>query len=132
MIQRLIKFSVVGGIGFIVDATIFATLNIFFHWDLMLIRTIAFIGAATTTWLGNRIYTFSDVEDAPRLQQWKKFILAASISAVPNFVVFKLSLEWIGLDGWYVYIALVLGVLAGMISNFLLSSRWVFKASSSC
>lgn len=130
MIQRLIKFSVVGGIGFIADASIFAMLNIFLHWDLMLIRAIAFTCAATTTWLGNRIYTFSDAEETPRFQQWKKFILAACVSAVPNFVVFKLSLEWVGADGWYVYVALVLGVLAGMVSNFLLSSRWVFKPSS--
>lgn len=129
MYQKLIKFSLVGGVGFIIDASVFALLSTLFDWDLLVIRGVAFICAATTTWLGNRVYTFVESSAAPRFEQWKKFVFSACLSAIPNFVVFKLSLELISSDGWYVYLALVLGVLAGMVSNFMLSSRWVFNPS---
>ncbi len=63
----LTRFALVGGVGFMVDTLIFSVL---FHWfglDLMLARGIAFLFAATTTWLGNRWLTFSQAEKKPTL-----------------------------------------------------------------
>ncbi|MDG2627658.1 GtrA family protein [Vibrio parahaemolyticus] len=114
----LTRFALVGGVGFMVDTIIFSVL---FHWlglELMLARGIAFLFAATTTWLGNPSLTFS---------QWQKFMASACISALPNFIVFKGVTLSLGTQGVMVYLALILGILVGMVSNYLLSAKWVFS-----
>ncbi|EKO3856226.1 GtrA family protein [Vibrio harveyi] len=128
--SRLLTFAMVGGVGFIVDTLIFMVL---FQWagvELMIARGLAFCVAATTTWLGNRCLTFSQSTKDRAFNQWKKFMLSASISALPNFAVFKVTTLLLGTQGTTVYIALVMGILAGMVSNYLLSMHWVFQQSS--
>lgn len=128
--SRLLTFAMVGGVGFIVDTLIFMVL---FQWagvELMMARGLAFCVAATTTWLGNRCLTFSQSTKDRAFNQWQKFMLSASISALPNFAVFKVTTLLLGTQGTTVYIALVMGILAGMVSNYLLSMHWVFKQSS--
>ncbi|EKO3851380.1 GtrA family protein [Vibrio harveyi] len=128
--SRLLTFAMVGGVGFIVDTLIFMVL---FQWagvELMMARGLAFCVAATTTWLGNRCLTFSQSTKDRAFNQWQKFMLSASISALPNFAVFKVTTLLLGTQGTTVYIALVMGVLAGMVSNYLLSMHWVFQQSS--
>ncbi|HGS5165886.1 TPA: GtrA family protein [Vibrio harveyi] len=128
--SRLLTFAMVGGVGFIVDTLIFMVL---FQWagvELMMARGLAFCVAATTTWLGNRCLTFSQSTKDRAFNQWQKFMLSASISALPNFAVFKVTTLLLGTQGTTVYIALVMGILAGMVSNYLLSMHWVFQKSS--
>ncbi|MGR5124337.1 GtrA family protein [Vibrio harveyi] len=128
--SRLLTFAMVGGVGFIVDTLIFMVL---FQWagvELMIARGLAFCVAATTTWLGNRCLTFSESTKDRAFNQWQKFMLSASISALPNFAVFKVTTLLLGTQGTTVYIALVMGILAGMMSNYLLSMHWVFQQSS--
>ncbi|HGY9579326.1 TPA: GtrA family protein [Vibrio harveyi] len=128
--SRLLTFAMVGGVGFIVDTLIFMVL---FQWagvELMIARGLAFCVAATTTWLGNRCLTFSQSTKDRAFNQWQKFMLSASISALPNFAVFKVTTLLLGTQGATVYIALVMGILAGMVSNYLLSMHWVFQQSS--
>ncbi|EKO3836170.1 GtrA family protein, partial [Vibrio harveyi] len=123
--SRLLTFAMVGGVGFIVDTLIFMVL---FQWagvELMMARGLAFCVAATTTWLGNRCLTFSQSTKDRAFNQWQKFMLSASISALPNFAVFKVTTLLLGTQGTTVYIALVMGILAGMVSNYLLSMHWV-------
>ncbi|HDZ5418740.1 TPA: GtrA family protein [Vibrio harveyi] len=125
--SRLLTFAMVGGVGFIVDTLIFMVL---FQWagvELMIARGLAFCVAATTTWLGNRCLTFSQSTKDRAFNQWQKFMLSASISALPNFAVFKVTTLLLGTQGTTVYIALVMGILAGMVSNYLLSMHWVFQ-----
>ncbi|WP_045422372.1 GtrA family protein [Vibrio jasicida] len=125
--HKSIRFALVGGVGFIVDTLIFSLL---FHWlglELMLARWIAFLFAATTTWLGNRWLTFSQAEKTDPFAQWQKFMVSACISAVPNFAAFKGLTLMFGTQNYMVYIALVFGILVGMMSNYLLSTKWVFS-----
>ena len=130
MSSRLVKFALVGGIGFVADALVFATLFYYFDSPLYVARAIAFIFAATTTWLGNRILTFADCAKSAKFRQWLQFMVSATLSAIPNFIVFSAASFLLGSEGLFAMVALVLGVLAGMVSNYLLSSKWVFKASS--
>ncbi|WP_172580816.1 GtrA family protein [Vibrio harveyi] len=128
--SRLLTFAMVGGVGFIVDTLIFMVLFQLAGVELMMARGLAFCVAATTTWLGNRCLTFSESTKDRAFNQWQKFMLSASISALPNFAVFKVTTLLLGTQGTTVYIALVMGILAGMVSNYLLSMHWVFQQSS--
>lgn len=125
-VPHIFLFAFVGSVGFVVDAAIFALLFELIGITALKARIIAFICAATTTWVGNRMLTFKHRVRSPRLTQWKKFMVASCFSALPNLLVFKFSLELLAQTQFAPYLALILGVLAGMISNYALSSHWVF------
>ncbi|HDM8236516.1 GtrA family protein [Vibrio campbellii] len=125
--SSLERFALVGGIGFVVDTLIFSLLFHVVGLELMAARSIAFLFAATTTWLGNRWLTFSQADKHNPFYQWLKFMASACISAVPNFATFKGWTLMFGTQGYMVFLALALGILVGMMSNYLLSSKWVFS-----
>ncbi|KII75534.1 GtrA family protein [Vibrio renipiscarius] len=131
--HRMVKFALVGGIGFIVDASLFTLCVYGFSMPLLVARSVAFFCAASATWLGNRCFTFqilaSQGEAAGHLKQWMKFLGCALISAMPNFAVFQTVLFIFGDQGAFPFLALVSGIGAGMVSNYLLSSRFVFTSS---
>lgn len=128
--QKLLKFALVGSAGFIVDTIVFSLAIYVFKTDLLSARVVSFIFAATTTWLGNRWFTFSERNKEAKVKQWSKFFCSALISAIPNFLVFQATVYLLGRSGLAPFIALVFGISAGMLSNFMLSHRWVFNNPS--
>lgn len=133
--NKLVKFALVGGVGFVADTLVFAISFKLLLMPILSARLVAFVCAATVTWLGNRLFTFctsSQIEPWSfwgTLKQWGKFMLSASISAIPNLLLFKAIIILFGSEGFVPFAALVAGILVGMFSNFLLSSRWVFQPS---
>ncbi|ANW25343.1 polysaccharide biosynthesis protein GtrA [Vibrio coralliilyticus] len=127
MINKLWRFALVGGVGFIADASLFALLFYAIGLPILDSRIVAFLSAATVTWFGNRVFTFESRNPSGKFSQWVKFMGCAMFSALPNFGVFKLTTYYWGSEGVLAMFALALGVLAGMLSNFLLSHWWVFR-----
>lgn len=125
--SKVMKFAMVGSMGFLADAAIFFLCRYALGSPLLVARTIAFLCAATLTWWGNRCFTFARTQRWGRFAQWKRAISGAIASAIPNFGVFQLTLMLIGNQAPQTMIALIFGVLAGMVSNFWLSNRWVFR-----
>lgn len=128
--HRVVKFAIVGGIGFVVDVSIFSFFLYVVELEIFPTRVIAFVCAASATWLGNRMLTFSDRKKVSRRTQWQKSLVAACCSAIPNLLVFKLCITYLGEQGIMAYVALVAGILVGMVSNYFLSSKWVFADKS--
>lgn len=124
--KQLFKFGLVGSIGFVVDAIIFSVLFYLLELPLMSARVPAFVVSATVTWYGNRVLTFAST-DQNRARQWLTFIAGASFSALPNFAVFKLCTLWLGTEGFQAMLALVAGIGVGMVSNYLISRKVVFR-----
>ncbi len=123
--SRLMRFGIVGVVGFIVDSGFFMLLYYGLSTPLMTARVIAFAIAATVTWYGNRIFTFQ--QHAPMFAQWQRFFLSACLSLIPNVGLFIGWITLFGQHGYHPFLALSLGVGGGMLSNFLLSQYWVFK-----
>jgi putative flippase GtrA len=119
------RFAFVGGVGFLVDSAVFGLAWYLLSVPVHVARLIAFVCAATSTWWGNRIFTF-DVRDEQFFRQWASFFSSACISAVPNFLVFSTVIYLFGKQGVIPFIALVCGTLTGMVSNYLLCKKWVF------
>ncbi|CAV18266.1 MULTISPECIES: GtrA family protein [Vibrio] len=127
--HKMVRFAVVGVGGFVVDCLVFALLHYVVGLPLMMARISSFIAAATTTWLGNRILTFEYKGRghwSEKLIQWQKFMFTASISAVPNLLCFKLMTELLPTFIGAVFIAMAVGTLVGMVTNYLFSQYWVF------
>ncbi|WP_028116345.1 GtrA family protein [Ferrimonas senticii] len=119
-----LQFAVIGCCGFGVDWLLFNAL-LHLGWPPLSCRVVAFVAAALTTFIGNRLLTFA--ADAERWQQQAgRYAITVLCSCLPNLTVFTL-LATLGGDHWLaLQLALILGVLAGMVSNWWLSSRWVF------
>ena len=127
--HKMVRFAVVGVGGFVVDCAVFALLHYIVGLPLMTVRISSFIAAATTTWFGNRVLTFGFKGQrrwSDKLIQWQKFMFSASISAVPNLLCFKLMVELLPVFTGAVFIAMAVGILVGMVTNYLFSQYWVF------
>ncbi len=127
LVAQLLKFGVVGGLGFVWDAaTVYGLRPLI---GLTAAAIAAYLVAATMNWLLNRAWTFrGQGDDKPPLRQWLEF-LAANIPgfAINRCVVF--TLFWLSPLCFAVPIlALAPGSLAGMVANFLLSRHMVFRA----
>ncbi len=97
--------------------------------DPLLARLPSFLSAATYTWALNRRVTFRYT--APALfKQWLHFLLVNSAGGLVNLAVYT-ALMWPG-SGPAVspVIAVGAGSLSGLVLNFALSKRLVFKDSA--
>ncbi|KZN62206.1 GtrA family protein [Pseudoalteromonas luteoviolacea] len=125
--QQVIKFALVGTVGFAVDVSMFTIFSFGLSLHLEWARVLAFFGAAFTTWLGNRHFTFCSKNANRAVSECVKSLITACIAGAMNFTVFKVMTEYSN-ELLFVYFALVCGVLIGMVVNYVLSALWVFKA----
>ncbi|MFT9359132.1 GtrA family protein [Acetobacter okinawensis] len=124
---RFLKFGVVGSLGFIWDTGAVYGLRPFI--GLTAATLIAYFFAATLNWILNRLWTFRGMghHDHPVLQ-WLRFLSANSLGFFLNrgtvytlFYAFPLCIR-------HPVIALAAGSFAGLIANFKLSQKMVFRA----
>jgi len=122
------QFLMVGGVAFIVDISVYLALTELLSLHYLAARVVAFLVAVGVTCFGNRTFTFSTRAKMPFLSLYKKAILAAVISFVPNVLVFW-SVLTISPSGMISNItAFIVGTLVGIILNFILSDKYVFSS----
>ena len=132
-VVHLLKFSLVGTGGFLVDA---ATLTILtaVGLDLYRGRVASFLIAATFTWYCNRRFTFRDRPGtgavvAGRSKQWATFIAANSLGAALNYGTYAGLIALHSTFARHPVLAVAAGSLAGLACNFTLSRALVFRAA---
>ena len=128
--SRFLRFAAVGGAGFFVNEAALLLAKELLHAGDKLSWFIAFAPAVTFTWWGNRTITFHEHKStghAGMLGEWARFVATNSLGAVANFAVYALL---IGYAPWPLkvpYVALFFGVLVGLVFNFTLSKKLVFR-----
>lgn len=125
LLAQFLRFGTVGVAGFIVDtATVYGTRGVL---GLYGAGTIAYLTAATTTWLFNRIWTFRGQGSGPVHQQWLSFLAVNLLGFVLNrgtyFVLVTISARCAEQP----VLAVAAGAIAGMFLNFHLSRSVVFR-----
>jgi putative flippase GtrA len=92
-------------------------------------RLIAWFCAATFTWFGNRYFTFAKqrAKGLAIVQEWLRFLGANSIGGVANVGTFFLLTHFAHAPLNGTNLAFILGVLVGLVFNFTLSKKMVFK-----
>lgn len=123
---RFLKFGVVGSLGFVWDAGSVYGLRPFV--GLTAATLIAYFIAATLNWILNRVWTFKGVgHHGHPVLQWLRFLSANSLGFFLNrgtvytlFYTFPLCIQ-------HPVIALAAGSFAGLIANFKLSQKMVFR-----
>jgi putative flippase GtrA len=125
-----LRFAVIGGLGYFVDAGVLALGTGILKLDFEAGRAFSIFVAMAFTWLGNRYFTFRERRArgfSAAMREWLKFIGANSVGAVVNYGVSVLMVHYGPPPLDNKYIAQACGVLAGLVFNFTLSSKMVFK-----
>ncbi|GIC78959.1 GtrA family protein [Moritella sp. F3] len=126
MNHKYVKFAMVGGMGFVVD--LFAMVLFSTFLPLLSARLLAFFFAVNSNWLLNRSFTFKNQhENTSLMQEWSKFLCASCVGAIPNLLCYWLLVTGLSLTGNTAIIAIIPGIIFGMLVNYLLADRWVFS-----
>jgi putative flippase GtrA len=129
--SRFLRFATVGGTGFFVNEGTLVLAREFLHAGPHVGWFIAFVPAVTFTWWGNRTLTFSDkASGGPigMLAEWGRFVTANGLGAAVNFSIYSLLIVLAPNPLRIPYVALPIGIFAGLAFNFTLSTKLVFRA----
>lgn len=127
LVLQFIKFGIVGVGGFVVDASfLYFALHVL-GFGRIAAGFFAFPFAVTLTWIGNRLYTFREVEHEPMARQWAKFAMVCAIGIIFNRGTYSVLVSTVPLVYDYPIIGLLAGTAAGMFFNFFASKRVVFR-----
>ena len=123
-----LRFAVIGALGVPVDWVVMhAMIDAGLTRDAA--RLVAWFCAASFTWVGNRYFTFAAkrAHGAAIFQEWLRFLGANSIGGVANVGTFFLLTHFASPPFNGTNLAFVCGVLVGLVFNFTLSKKLVFK-----
>ena len=126
----LLRFAVIGAFGMPVDAGVLWLMTHRFGLDPYSGRVISWLSAASFTWIGNRYFTFGATRARGFLataKEWLRFLAANAVGGLVNVGLYSTLVRFAPPPINNLYVALVLGVLAGLIFNFTLSKTLVFK-----
>ena len=128
-----IRFGVIGGLGYLVNAAVLAFNTYVLHLDFAPAIGLAIFVSMCFTWIGNRYFTFRARRArglSPMLQEWLKFMGANILGAVVNYCTALALVHFAAGIFANKFVAQACGVLAGLVFNFTLSSKMVFKESA--
>ncbi len=127
--REFIKFALVGVVGFIVDI-------IALYFGLYIIglgvfasKILSYLVASTTTWYLNRNFTFQKDNSSNLIKEWVSFVGANGVGGVINFTIYTLIIYGVSFTTLVPLIASSCGSIAGLIFNFTISSKFIFKSN---
>jgi putative flippase GtrA len=124
-----LRFAVIGALGMPVD---WGVLQLMVHWGTgpYLGRVISWFCAATFTWAGNRYFTFASTRArgfTGTIKEWTRFLAANAVGGLVNVGLYSVLVRFAPPPANDLTVALVLGVLLGLVFNFTLSKTMVFR-----
>ena len=126
----LLRFAVIGALGLPVDAGMLWLMTHRAGLDPYSGRVISWLSAASFTWMGNRYFTFRAARAhgiLATVKEWLRFLAANAVGGLVNVGLYSTLVRFAPPPANNLYVALVLGVLTGLIFNFTLSKTMVFK-----
>lgn len=126
-LREFIAFSVVGTIGFVVDAGLIQVLAGVLEWNPYLARILTYLCAATVTWALNRSFTFRHAKGGHWRSQWYRYLVVNAVGAGVNYLAFAATMLASETATSYPALAVAVGSIAGLAFNFTLSKALVFK-----
>jgi putative flippase GtrA len=126
--KQFIKFSFVGGIGFLVDAGTFFVLTHYFGLGLRVARIpSSLVFGMTTTFFLNRYLTFRGQRDGSMFRQYLRFAAANIIGNLLNVGTHVALVGNVALVHRIPLLGIVAGTFVGLIFNFTGSKYFVFR-----
>lgn len=125
-IRLLIKFSLVGTLGAIINMAIFWLLAVKNLLNINLSSFFAFMVAVTNNYICNHLWSFDD-QTRLSIKKYSYYVVANIQGLSINLILLNFFVYLYG--SHYSVIGQMIGISFGMISNFLLSKYLIFKKS---
>ncbi len=123
---RFVRFGTVGASGVLVDCGVtYATFLACESPDVAYLVGITV--AMTWNFFWNRRITFADADSGPLWRQYIGFCGSCSLGAVVSWTTRVILEKQFELFAEHIVLAVPIGVVAGMMFNYLLCRRWVFR-----
>jgi putative flippase GtrA len=126
--RRLVSFTIVGAVGFAVDALVLAACIHVLGLPPTWARIPSFLCALMATYFGNRFFTFAQGKQ-PAAARFFHYVAASGFSNVLNLAVYALALALLPPLTFVPFAALVLATAVSMGASFCLYSTFVFGGS---
>jgi putative flippase GtrA len=126
--RQFLRYALVGGIGFIVDASVLTLLISGLDFGLYVSRAVSFAVAVTVTWWINRHWVFQAVASTTR--EYSGYFTVQLAGAVVNLGIYVLAIELIPAFAEAPVVPLAIGASAALLANFFLVRRYVFRRST--
>lgn len=122
-----IRFLIVGGLGFIVN---YIALTLFYHligFPILIAQIIGSELALLSTFVGNNFWAFTHHDHISFRRKFITYHASALVGLLVNDLVVAGLVHFLHI---YYGLALVAGTLAGLVWNYTLYKRIVFKTKS--
>ena len=127
--KQVSQFAIVGGIGFVADASVLAVLHYGLGMGLVGSRIISFAVAVTLTWYLNRHNTFSEQKDDRAAREWSRYATVHTFGAAINMAIFFTLVQQYELMKAKPLIALAIASGVVMFVNFFVSKYIAFTGN---
>lgn len=126
-LPRFVRFCIVGGVGFLVDAAMFE-LVVRAGMALEMARIVSLFLAMQVTYRLHRAFTFEAV-DVRGHRPWMKFMVSSVLGAVVNYLSFLMTLRLIHIDHAMLdrQAAVAVGAGVAMFFNYWANKTFVFR-----
>lgn len=122
---RLVRFLVIGTVGFAVDAgLLLALVPSMGHYAA---RAVSLPTAVLVTWAFNRSWTFRDRRSSRRLPELMRYAAAQSLGALANYGVYAVCVTALAWMARYPVAAVAVGSGCGLAMNFTAMHLVVFR-----
>lgn len=126
--RQFLKYALVGGSGFIVDASVLTVLVNVLGYGHYISRAASFSLAVTVTWWINRRWVFQTGD--PSRREYSSYFSVQLVGAVINLAIYVMTIELIPTLATIPIIPLAIGATIALLVNFLLVRRFVFRHPS--
>lgn len=126
LITEIIKFSMVGVVGFLVDAALVLMLHE--HFGAYIARIVSFSCAVITTWVLNRTLTFKNTDKSHGIiSEFTKYFLSMCIGGSVNLLCYSAIVSLKENNSENILFATAIGSIAGLFFNFSLTKVFIYK-----
>jgi len=124
LVERFVKWSIVGTIGAVVDYTILILLVEVMGLYALSAQAISFTCAVVNNYTLNRTWTFGDIKHKGPAVQFTQFFIVSVAGLGTRSLIFYFFFKV--LDLWYIY-ATAIAIIVVLIWNFFANLVWTFR-----
>jgi putative flippase GtrA len=123
--KDFIIFCCVGAIGFLIDGLICQALYLNFLISPIYARVFSIFCSMNFSWITNRKFSFK-VSYKKTFREWFSYMSALSLGILINYIVFLVSLYFLGHSSFNIWLSLIFGSISGLFFNFNFA-RYIFE-----
>ncbi len=124
---EFIQFAIVGSTGMALDIFFYLVLQYLFGFSHLYARGFSFWPAVSWNWFWNRTLTFGSRPKKMKFRQWLYFSISSMLGFSISFSTYYLLTTNVVFFVNFRLAGLLVGILLGFVSNFILSNLFIFK-----